>query len=39
MIWMRALPKLDLLYMTRIQQERFDDPEEYLRLKGSKHAI
>ena len=30
-----ALPKLDLLYMTRIQQERFDDPEEYLRLKGS----
>ena len=30
-----ALPSLDLLYMTRIQQERFDDPQEYLRLRGS----
>lgn len=30
-----ALPKLDLLYMTRIQQERFTDPQEYLRLRGS----
>ena len=25
----------DILYMTRIQRERFDDPEEYERLKGS----
>ena len=26
---------LDILYMTRIQRERFDDPEEYERLKNS----
>jgi aspartate carbamoyltransferase catalytic subunit len=25
----------DILYMTRIQRERFDDPAEYERLKGS----
>ena len=30
-----ALPQLDVLYMTRIQQERFDDPAEYERLKNS----
>lgn len=30
-----ALPKLDVLYMTRIQKERFDDPDEYERLKNS----
>ncbi len=30
-----AMGKLDVLYMTRIQQERFDDPEEYERLKDS----
>ena len=30
-----ALPELDILYMTRIQRERFEDPEEYERLKGS----
>jgi len=30
-----ALPKLDVLYMTRIQQERFDDLDEYNRLKDS----
>lgn len=30
-----AMPKLDVLYMTRIQQERFDDPAEYERLKNS----
>ena len=28
-----ALPELDVLYMTRIQGERFSDPEEYERLK------
>ncbi len=28
------LPHLDVLYMTRIQQERFFNEEEYLRLKG-----
>ncbi len=30
-----AIPSLDILYMTRIQAERFDDPEEYARLKDS----
>ena len=30
-----ALPSLDILYMTRIQRERFDDPKEYERLKDS----
>ena len=30
-----ALPELDVLYMTRIQRERFDDPEVYERLKDS----
>ena len=30
-----ALPKLDVLYMTRIQRERFADPFVYERLKDS----
>ena len=30
-----AMPELDILYMTRIQRERFDDPTEYERLKDS----
>ncbi len=30
-----ALPSLDILYMTRIQGERFSDPDEYERLKDS----
>lgn len=30
-----AIPKLDILYMTRIQRERFDDLDEYERLKDS----
>ena len=30
-----AMPKLDVLYMTRIQRERFDSLEEYERLKDS----
>lgn len=29
-----AIPELDVLYMTRIQQERFFNEEDYLRLKG-----
>ena len=28
------MPGLDVLYMTRIQQERFFNEEDYLRLKG-----
>ncbi len=30
-----AIPELDILYMTRIQRERFADPAEYERLKDS----
>ena len=30
-----AMPQLDLLYMTRIQRERFASEEEYQRLKDS----
>lgn len=30
-----AMPYLDVLYMTRIQRERFDDPAVYERLKDS----
>ena len=30
-----AMPTLDVLYMTRIQRERFDDPAVYERLKDS----
>jgi len=30
-----ALAEADVLYMTRIQKERFEDPAEYERLKGS----
>ena len=30
-----AIPKLDILYMTRIQRERFEDLDEYERLKDS----
>ena len=30
-----AVPNLDVLYMTRIQRERFSDPDAYARLKDS----
>lgn len=30
-----AIPQLDILYMTRVQQERFDNIETYLRLKDT----
>lgn len=30
-----AMPNLDVLYMTRIQRERFSDPDAYARLKDS----
>ena len=30
-----VMPQLDVLYMTRIQRERFEDPAEYERLKDS----
>ena len=30
-----AMPSLDILYMTRVQRERFFNEEDYLRLKDS----
>ena len=30
-----AMPDLDILYMTRVQRERFADPDQYERLKDS----
>ena len=30
-----ALPKLDVLYMTRVQKERFFNEQDYIRLKDS----
>ncbi len=30
-----AMPELDILYMTRVQRERFFNEEEYIRLKDS----
>ena len=32
---MDVINDLDVLYVTRIQKERFPDPTEYLKLKGS----
>lgn len=29
-----VIPKVDVLYVTRIQKERFPDPEEYEKIKG-----
>ena len=29
-----AMPKLDILYMTRVQKERFFNEEDYVRLKN-----
>ena len=29
-----ALPKLDVLYMTRVQKERFENPQEYEKVKN-----
>ena len=31
----RSIPKVDILYMTRIQKERFQDPMEYEKVKNS----
>ena len=31
----KVMPELDILYMTRVQQERFFNEEDYLRLKDS----
>ena len=30
-----VMPELDILYMTRVQKERFFNEEDYLRLKDS----
>ncbi len=31
----KVVPLLDVLYVTRIQKERFPDPAEYIKVKGS----
>lgn len=31
----QALPQADVIYMTRVQQERFEDREQYERLNGA----
>jgi len=31
----KIIPLVDVLYVTRIQKERFPDPTEYLKVKGS----
>jgi aspartate carbamoyltransferase catalytic subunit len=30
-----VIPRVDVLYVTRIQKERFPDPEEYEKVKGA----
>jgi aspartate carbamoyltransferase catalytic subunit len=30
----KAIPQVDVLYVTRIQKERFPDPAEYAKVKG-----
>jgi carbamoyl-phosphate synthase/aspartate carbamoyltransferase/dihydroorotase len=30
-----SLPATDVLYATRVQKERFEDPEEYEKVKGT----
>ena len=32
--WDKALPRVDVLYQTRIQEERFKNPSEYKKYKG-----
>lgn len=31
----KVIPQVDVLYVTRIQKERFPDPAEYVKVKGS----
>ena len=31
----KALPETDVLYVTRVQKERFEDPQEYEKVKGT----
>ena len=38
LIWSAVLPELDVLYMTRVQKERFFNEEDYLRLKRQLRA-
>ncbi len=33
-----AIPELDILYMTRVQKERFFNEEDYVRMKGFLHS-
>ena len=31
---LQIIPEIDVLYVTRIQKERFPDPAEYVKVKG-----
>ncbi|HET7144858.1 MAG TPA: hypothetical protein VFI68_12640, partial [Anaerolineales bacterium] len=31
----KVLPETDVLYVTRVQKERFDDPADYEKVKGA----
>ena len=33
-----AMPELDILYMTRVQRERFFNEEDYIRYEGLLHS-
>ena len=32
------MPELDILYMTRVQRERFFNEEDYIRYEGLLHS-
>jgi len=36
---MDIMPKIDVLYVTRIQRERFPDPEEYEKVKSTHRIV
>ena len=31
----KVIPETDVLYVTRVQKERFEDPDEYEKVKGT----
>ena len=33
-----AMPDIDVLYMTRVQKERFFNEDDYLRLRGQLYS-
>ena len=35
----KALPDTDVLYMTRIQRERFSSPQDYDKVRGPTYLL